>query len=181
MNNALKFIANGTIALALWGSFLFESQAQSTMTKHKAGHSFEIQLPEYLNKTGGLNNSAAIQFKNTVKDVYGYVIFDTKEELSLIEMKFSGVEEFYETFIQEFLKDEEGRTISQVKSGKNGNLQFKECEVTYKDKEAGVPITFYAGIVETPKSYYKVICWSEASKIEKFRSDFHNVILSIRD
>ena len=48
-----------------------EVKAQSKMNKFIAGHKFEIQLPDYLIKTGGLNNSASIQFKNTVKEVYG--------------------------------------------------------------------------------------------------------------
>lgn len=158
-----------------------EVKAQSRMNKFIAGHKFEIQLPDYLIKTGGLNNSASIQFKNTVKEVYGYVIFDTKEELSLIEMKFSGVEEFYDTFIQDFLKGEEGRKVERINSGKMGAIQFKECEVTYQDKDAEIPITFYVGIVETNKSFYKVMCWSETVKIEKFREDFHNIMISIRD
>jgi hypothetical protein len=39
-----------------------------------------------MNKTLGLNSAADIQYKSVVKDVYGFVIYDTKEDLALVDM-----------------------------------------------------------------------------------------------
>ena len=77
------------------------TNAQTKLKEHKAGHCFEIGLPAYMSKTIGLNDASAIQYKSVIKDVYGFVIFDTKEELSIAEMKYASINEFYEDFIND--------------------------------------------------------------------------------
>jgi hypothetical protein len=74
-----KTFAIFTMTLVLMTTTLF---AQTELKQHKAGHSFEIGLPAYMSRTIGLNSSSAIEYKNRVKDVYGFVIFDTKEDLA---------------------------------------------------------------------------------------------------
>ncbi|MCC6369948.1 MAG: hypothetical protein IT236_02960, partial [Bacteroidia bacterium] len=72
--------------------------AQSNFQNFKAGMVFNISLPDYMSKTIGLNSAATIQFKSVVKDVYGFVITDPKEDLALAEMKFGSVKEYAEDF-----------------------------------------------------------------------------------
>ena len=55
--------------------------SQTAFKEEKAGHIFYVSLPDYMSKTIGLNTSATIQFKNTIKDVAGFIIEDNKEEL----------------------------------------------------------------------------------------------------
>jgi len=55
-----------------------------------------------MSKTAGLNSAAVIQYKSVIKDVYGIIIEDSKEELSLVEMNYSTIKEFYEDFIKDF-------------------------------------------------------------------------------
>ena len=157
------------------------SNAQTTLKNYKAGHTFDLSLPDYMSKTGGLNSSAAIQYKSLVKDVYGFVIFDTKEELELIEYKFASVNEFYEDFIKDFLKDEPKRTLSKpVPSSKNG-INFIETDLTYYDNDAKAEIYYLVGVVETPKAYYKVLSWCVAENKKNFKADFQKIIYSLKD
>ena len=88
--------------------------AQMPLKEYQAGHVFHISLPEYMGKTIGLNNSATIQYKSEVKDVYGFVIEDNKEELKLAELNYSSINEFYEGFIKDFLKDEDDKIYISV-------------------------------------------------------------------
>jgi hypothetical protein len=155
--------------------------AQSTLKEYKAGHTFTVSLPDYMTKTVGLNDVAAIQYKSVVKDVYGFVIFDTKEELEIAEIKYSSINEFYEDFIEDFLKDQDKRKISKSVSGKNDGINFIESEASYYDKELNIEISYLVGIVETKNSYYKVISWSSIENKDKFKSDFQKIIYSIRD
>lgn len=157
------------------------TNAQTTLKNYKAGHTFDLSLPDYMSKTGGLNSSAAIQYKSLVKDVYGFVIFDTKEELELIEYKFASVNEFYEDFIKDFLKDEPKRTLSKpVPSSKNG-INFIEVDLTYYDNDAKAEIYYLVGVVETPKAYYKVLSWCAAENKKNFKADFQKIIYSLKD
>lgn len=168
------------LAIILFVS-ISNSNAQAPFKQYKAGHSFDLSLPDYMSKTGGLNSSAAIQYKSLVKDVYGFVIFDTKEELELIEYKFASVNEFYEDFIKDFLKDEPKRTLSKpIVSSKNG-INFIETDLSYYDNDAKAEIYYLVGIVETPKAYYKVLSWCAAENKKNFKADFQKIIYSLKD
>jgi hypothetical protein len=116
-----------------------------------------------------------------VKDVYGFVIFDTKEELSLAEMNYSSLKEFYEDFIDDFLVDQENRKISSPFFQQKGNTNFVECDATYYDKDAELDIYYLVGIVETKMSYYKVLSWTAAESKDKFKADFQKILYSIKD
>jgi len=155
--------------------------AQTEFTPHKAGHVFDISLPSYMSKTAGINSAAAIQYKSVVKDVYGFVIFDTKEELSLVDMKYSSLNEFYEDFIDGFLKDEKDVKISKPIYQKKGDINFVESDVSYYDQEAETEIYYLVGIVETNKSYYKVLSWATAENKDKFKADFQKILYSLKD
>jgi hypothetical protein len=157
------------------------SFSQSTLKDYKGGHIFSISLPEYMSKTVGLNTASAIQYKSVVKDVYGFVIFDTKEDLQLAEMNFASLKEFYENFIADFLSDQENRKVSEPVYKTKSGINFAECDVTYFDKDATIDIYYLVGIVETKTSFYKVLSWSAADKKDKFKADFQQILYSLRD
>jgi hypothetical protein len=159
----------------------FCSVAQTTLKEHKAGHVFTIGLPTYMSKTIGLNDVAAIQYKSEVKDVAGFVIFDTKEELALAELSFVSIREFYDSFMEDFLVDQERRKVSEPVSKTIGGINFIEADMTYYDEEAQLEIYYLVGVVETKKSYYKVLSWSAAEKKDTFKSDFQKIVYSLKD
>jgi hypothetical protein len=166
------------IASLLMSTTIF---AQSTMKEYKAGHTFNISLPDYMSRTADLNSSAAIQYKNVVKDIYGVVIFDTKEELKLLDMNYTTTNEFYEDFIKDFLKDEEKRTVSTPKSTKKGDISFIEVDATYFDKEINNTIYYLVGVVETKTAFYKVLSWATLENKDKFKADFQKILYSVKE
>ncbi len=155
--------------------------AQTNLKEYKAGHSFNISLPDYMSKTMGLNSASTIQYKNVVKDVYGFVILDTKEDLALVEMNYGSAIEFYEDFIKDFLKDEEKRKVSKPQSQKKGEINFVESDISYYDKEAKTEIYYLVGIVETKTAFYKVLSWATLENKDKFKSDFQKILYSLKD
>lgn len=151
-----------------------------TKTVH-AGQCFDINLPTYMAKTAGLNSAAAIQYKNVIKNVYGFVIYDTKEELKFVDMNYSSISEFYEDFIEGFLKDEDKKQVAQVIYTDKGDTHFSETDVTYFDKDAGTEIFYLVGVVETKSSFYKVLTWCAKANKDKFKADFQKILYSIKD
>jgi len=131
--------------------------AQNPLKEYKAGHVFYLSLPDYMGKTTGLNSAAIIQYKNQVKDIYGFVIEDNKEELALADLHYSSLNEFYDSFIKGFLKDEEKRTVSPAKYSAKGNIKFAEADASHYDKETEMEIYWLVGIVETKDAFYKVL------------------------
>jgi len=154
---------------------------QTTFKEFKAGHVFYVSLPDYMTKTTGLNSASTIQFKSTVKDVYGFIIEDDKDELKLAEMNYTSLNEFYEEFIKDFVKEEEKRTVSKSISKKIGETSFIESDVSYFDKDAKMDIYYFVGIVETPSAYYKVLCWASLENKDKFKADFQKIFYSLKD
>ena len=157
------------------------SFAQTSLKEHQVGHVFYVSLPDYMGRTMGLNSASVLQYKNSVKDVYGFIIEDNKQELELADMKFSSISEFYEQFIGKFVKDEEKRVVSDPIYKKAGAINYAECDVTYYDKDAATDIYYLVGIVETKSSFYKVLSWSTADNKEKFKGDFQKIIYSLKD
>ncbi|MCC8408387.1 hypothetical protein LJ707_05560 [Mucilaginibacter sp. UR6-1] len=162
-------------------SFISIVSAQTTLKQYKAGHTFSISLPDYMSKTIGLNSDATIQYKSKIKDVYGFVIVDSKEDLALAEMNFSSLKEFYENFIAKFLKDEEKRVVSAPVYKKVGDINFVETDVTYYDKEAEAEIYYLAGVVETKAAFYKVMSWATKENKDTFKADFQKILYSLKD
>ena len=61
--------------------------AQTIFKEIKAGHTFNISLPDYMSKSIGMNAASTLEYKNIVKGVFGIVICDSKEELELAKIQ----------------------------------------------------------------------------------------------
>ncbi|HXC06762.1 MAG TPA: hypothetical protein VNZ86_18520, partial [Bacteroidia bacterium] len=137
--------------------------------------------PDYLSKTAGLNNSASIQYKSVVKDVYGFVIEDNKEEMALVDMKYGSITEFYDDFIKGFTKEMEKANLGTPVSQKKGDVSFTEVDLSYYDSEAKAEIYYLVGIVETKTAYYKILTWCAAENKTTFKADFQKILYSFHD
>ena len=168
----------GALILAFITAIAF---GQTAMKQHTVGHPIYISLPEYMNRTIGLNDDAAIQYKSEVKDVYGYVIEDNKEELKLAEMNFSSIIEFYEEFIKGFVEGEEKVNQSKPVSQKKGDINYIEVDVSYYSKEAKTEIYYLIGIVETKTAFYKILSYCTLENKTKFKADFQKILYSLKD
>lgn len=116
-----------------------------------------------------------------VKEVYGFIIEDTKENLVMDEIHFSSLDEFFQDFINGFVKDKE--KLKELKPGyeKSGDLSFAACEYTSEATESMPAIYYLLGMVETKTCYYKVLSWTIAENKEKFSADFKKILYSIKD
>jgi hypothetical protein len=167
-----------TFALSLIVSFAF---SQTAMKQYTVGHPFIISLPDYMNKTTGINGDASIQYKSEVKDVYGFVVEDNKEILKLAEINYTSITEFYEDFIKGFIEGEEKVKKSNAVSNKKGDINFIEADVSMYDKDAETEIYYLIGIVETKIAYYKVLSYCSLENKAKFKEDFKKILYSLKD
>jgi len=155
--------------------------SQTSMKEYKVGHIVTVSLPEYMMKAGDLNSSSIIQYKNTVKDVYGFIIEDNKEEMLLSDISYASIKEFYDDFIKDFLAGEEKRKVGVAAYQKKGDTNFAEADITYYDKDAKADIYYLVGIVETKTSFYKILSWCTVENKAKFKAYFQKIIYSLKD
>lgn len=173
-----RTITNLTLILILTISNIF---AQTTLKEYKVGHIVSVSLPDYVNRTIGVNDSSIIQYKSSVKDVYGFVIEDNKEELALAEINYTSINDFCEDFAKGFLKDENKRTLSSPEYQKKGDISFAEFDATYYDKGAKTEIYYLVGIVETKTAFYKILSYTSKVNKDKFKADFQKILYSLKD
>jgi len=173
-----RTIASLSIILVFITSNLF---AQTNLKEYKVGHIVSVSLPDYMSRTVDINSSSIIQYKSSVKDVYGFIIEDNKEELALAEINYSSINEFCEDFAKDFLKDEKKKTFSYPEYQKKGDINFAEFDATYYDKDAKAEIYYLVGIVETKTCYYKVLSYTSKENKDKFKADFQSILYSLKD
>ncbi len=154
--------------------------AQTLMDKYKV-EDFTVNLPDYMSKTGGLNNDAAIQFRNMVKDVSGYVIKEGKSVKLFDDPANQDINQFYDQFIKNFLQDKPERKIASAIQSTNGDVKFMSTDLTFLDDETMIYYYYFIGIAETKNNFYKVICTSTLDNKNLFKSDFQKIFNSIKD
>lgn len=167
-----------SLAFAMLTTLAF---AQTPMKTYTVGHPFTISLPAYMSRTAGLNSSAAIEYKNTDKDVFGFVIIDDKELMKSMDVSFGTAKEFYDDFIKDFIEGEEKVKQSTPITKTVGAIKFVEADVSFYDKDAETEIFYLVGIVETSKAFYKVMSYCTLANKDKFKEDFKKILYSIKD
>jgi len=172
-----------TIALLTTTLVLFTTTtfAQTSMKEYKVGHVFYVNLPDYMSKTTGINDAAVVQFKNSVKEIYCLILEDNKEDLELVQMKFSSITDYYDNFRKDFLAKEKKKEISLPVFQTIGDNKFIELDATYYDKDVKGTIYYFVGIVETKDSFYKVYCFGNLDAKDKFKVDFQKILYSLKD
>jgi hypothetical protein len=156
-------------------------QAQSEFTAIKAGHVYSISIPDYMIKMVDLNDVATYQFGSEVKNGYGFVIEDSKEELLMYELKYENVTEFYDGFIKDFLVDLPKRKVSSTKTFSTEGVSYLQSEASYYDEEAEDTYYYYITIVETKTHFYKVVCWTNADNKDKLKDDLFKIGSSVKE
>lgn len=155
--------------------------AQTPMKPYTVGHPFTISLPEYMSRTTGVNESASFEYKNTVKDIYGFVIEDNKEIMKLADISYSSITEFYDDFIKGFIEGETKVKQSKPITQKIGVINFMEADVSYFDKNAEAEIYYLVGIAEIKTAFYKVLSYYTVEDKVKYKEDFKKILYSLRD
>ncbi|HOS47035.1 MAG TPA: hypothetical protein PLG57_00285 [Bacteroidia bacterium] len=170
------------LSLAIVVFVVFQSASAQTAFKNmKYGHVVNVSLPEYMTRTLGLNDNASFQFHNVPKDVSGFIVEDNKEELIIADMKFADAQEFYDNFAKGFLEDQPSRKFSKPDVRKvNGNT-YIHSDFSYFDEEAKLDIYYYVGVIETPTTFYKLICFTSSAQKETYKPDFDKIMMSIND
>ena len=156
------------------------SFAQNDIKELKFGIPFTISVPNYMTRTIGLNSVACLQFKNSVKDVYGIIIEDSKEELTLAELNYASLTEFTEVFRKDFLKDEKSKVFTAFTQKKIGDVNFSEFDANYIDSENNTEIYYLVGLVETKSAFYKMLLWTSSPQKDIYKEDFRKILYSFK-
>lgn len=154
------------------------SFAQDFVTQ-SGGHCFTLDLPGYLTKAWDLNEVASLQYQNTMKDVYVVVIEDNKEQLESLGMKFTGPQEFLDNFLNGYQQEAKKRKVFRLPEFENNGIRHAQAEISWKEDD----VDFYmlATIAESPKHFYKILCWTTVQNSDKYMDDFKKIAKSLKE
>ena len=155
--------------------------AQTTFNTVKTGHVVSFSVPEYMSRTTGVNDASFLQFKSIPKDVYTFMIEDSKEELSIAEMKFTSVMDFYEYFIKDFLISEKKRKVSTPVSLTKDGVSYVQSELTYFDKDAKSDIYYNITIAETEGYFYQILSFTSEENSINVKADLTALGSSLKE
>ena len=166
-----------TVALLLIISVTANSQTK--FVEKKIGHVYTINVPDYMTKTLELNSAATCQYSNVKKNAYMIVIEDSKEDLELVNSKYTNPGDFYEDFVKSFSQNKENVQVSEVK-----NLVINGNKAVQSEMTAVVDSTniyYLLTVVETKSYFYKLLCWTLPDNKDALKSDFVKMVSSLKD
>lgn len=170
------------------GTLLTEEQVadkikagNSPYKEYEAGHAFEISLPKFLERTKGINDYAAIEYINNANDIFGYTVYDTKENIKLEGRNYASLEAYHGNTIKGFVKDIPKKIVSQPQSHKSEGINFTETDITFHDKETNKDLYYFIGSVETKTTFYSVVFRTLGKNKNKFKGEFLKILYSLKD
>ena len=158
---------------------IIQSSAQTKFVEHKIGHYYYIEIPDYMSKTLELNSSASCQYSNVNKQAYMIVIEDSKEDLDLVNSKFTSPIDFYEDFIKSFSKNKEDVKVTDPK-----NLIINGNKAVQSEMTANVDSTdiyYLVTVIETKTYFYKILCWTVPESKDALKNDFIKMSSTLKD
>ena len=161
--------------------FVSSTFAQTTLSTVKTGHTVSFSVPDYMSRTTGINDASFLQFKSIPKDVYTFIIEDSKAELDLVEMKFSSVMDFYEFFIKDFLISEKKRKVNAPVSFTKDNVNYVQTELTYYDKDSKFDIYYNITIAETAGYFYQILSYTSEENSVNVKADLTALGSSLKE
>ena len=109
------------------------------------------------------------------------MIEDSKEELSIAEMKFTSVMDFYEYFIKDFLISEKKRKVSAPVSLTKDGVNYIQSELTYYDKDSKFEIYFNITIAETAGYFYQILSFTSEENSNNVKADLTALGSSLKE
>ena len=56
-----------------------------------------------------------------------------------------------------------------------------EFDATYSDSESKIGFYYLIGLVETEKSFYRIVSWTTSENKDKYKADFQKTLYSLID
>lgn len=166
------------IVLLLLLHFTFYAFSQG-FSRTEGGHSYTLEIPDYMMKTFQLNDVATLQYQNTSKEAYVIVIEDAKDHLQSVGMKFVDAKDFLDYFISDYKLGADKRKVGDITEFKSNNNGHAQVELTWYEDD----LDFYMLItaVETDTHFYKIMCWTSLKNIDNLKDDYLKISRSLKD
>jgi hypothetical protein len=149
------------------------------LTTQKGGHSYTLDIPNYMVKTYELNDVATLQYMNAGKEAYVVVIEDSKDQLQSAGLKYVNAKDFLEFFLKDYNNDAAERKIGKINEFASNANNVAQAEFTWKDDKTSYFMITTA--VESKTHFYKILTWTIGANKDRLHDDFLAIAKSLKD
>ena len=153
--------------------------AQAGFNIQKGGHSYKIEIPEYMQRVFDLNEVASIQYMDASKPAYTIVIEDSKEELAFFEIQYQDAFDFISAFIGVFKADFTTRKVGKLVEFEAGGIRYAQTTMHWEEEE--LSLYMLITVLESPTHFYKILSWTTREWEARLKDDFQRISLSLRE
>ena len=136
---------------------------------------YSIKLPSGFERTVGTNDAASVQWENEIKEVYGYVLFENIDELTIADITTES-KNYADLSLNNFNDDDTYKLINTRKYKTKSGLETEERELSYFDKEIEIEIHFLINIFKSKHFIYKMINYGSSETFKNARTDIQYII-----
>lgn len=163
-----------TLSIAI--SFTTFSFAQSTIL---GAETFSINLPNGYTRTVGTNDLASVQWENSEKETYGYIIFENLDELDLVEFD-RDINKYADLSVNDFSDLNKYKLIETKKFKTKSGKETVQKQISYYYDELDATIQLQINIFMTKNFIYKMISFGEKELFKKSDKDLDYIVNNIQ-
>ncbi|MBF0596307.1 hypothetical protein [Faecalibacter rhinopitheci] len=163
-----------TLSIAI--SFTTFSFAQSTIL---GAETFSINLPNGYTRTVGTNDLASVQWENSEKETYGYIIFENLDELDLVEFD-RDINKYADLSVNDFSDLNKYKLIETKKFKTKSGKETVQKQISYYNDELDATIQLQINIFMTKNFIYKMISFGEKEILKKSDKDLDYIVNNIQ-
>lgn len=154
----------------------------SLSAQHKVygAEAFGLTLPQDFVRTIGLNDYATLQFESKAPkpNAYGFIIFEHKDELKLVEAKLDIID-YTLNSIEPYMAREGFNYIKKPYISYEKGFNYAYTEYETNDEDLG-HIYFLQTVIETKDYIYQIMQYCGYDEREIMKSDFVTIVNSFK-
>ncbi|MEO6883994.1 MAG: hypothetical protein ABI199_08220 [Bacteroidia bacterium] len=164
---------------ALFLTFILGCSHQTNFNTVFVNSRYSIKIPEYFSPVSDLVPQASLQYDNTEKEVYLVVITESKKDMQKYNLDYD-LKTYFQNIIQQPFTDsvQKGTISTPIVKQLNG-AKMMETSITGKVHDGMV--SYKLAVIETNTSFYQILTWTTADKMQKYGDDLQQIIDSFQE
>lgn len=139
---------------------------------------YSLDLPDYLEKTSELSDTASLQFRNLNKKLLVIALDEEKSKINAFQEGFT-ISDYYDYVAKQVAQKLEDVVIERPSTKALGALSVLQGGIN--GKFLGTQLRYIVEVVEGETRFYQVICWTEERALNDVGNDIHLIINSFKE
>jgi len=152
------------------------SYSQTTLV---GAEPYSVTIPQGFIRTTGNSNLATVQWGNPEKEIYGYMFFEHKDELSANDVKFD-LESYANLSVQEYSELQDYKLVGTKKYKTSSGIDTVQKEFKYLDESNEIKYHMFLNVFKSKDFIYVMMNYSDEKAFKNGLKDIETIINNIK-